>query len=168
MSTMTSTSWQSAHGEAAAIADLRAFFGSNAARYLATYHALTDNPGRFLVRGWSWAILIGSFAWFFYRKCYAVGAVALAVPAMLSLLHYETLATLVPVGFAIYGKSLYVQSALVQIRRADELDLDGRERAEFLRLAGGVSILGGTIGAVLYVTLLAVMAIHARGIPSLF
>jgi hypothetical protein len=167
MSTMTSTSWQSVNGEAAATADLKAFFGSSALPYLATYRALTENPGRFLVRGWSWAILIGSFAWFFYRKCYAIGAVALAVPAMLSVLHYDTLATLVPVGFAVYGKSLYVQSALVHIRRADELDLDGHERSEFLRLAGGVSILGGAIGVVLYVTLLAIMAIRIQGIPSL-
>lgn len=144
--------------------DLTHFFEPNAETYLAIYDKmrLASGSRRISPITWSWPGFLVSYAWFFYRKMYIYGAIFLLVPIVLAMLFPASSAALY-VCSAMTGKPLYVQSALGRILKADALGLSGEERKRYLERAGGVSILAGGIGGLVFVAALAVVILAAIG-----
>jgi hypothetical protein len=120
-------------------------------------------PGRW-ARTWSWPGFLFGFVWFFYRKMYLVGAITILLPIIIGLLFPSvgTAGTLAAIGAS--AKAYYVQSALSRIIKADTLGLTGADRTDYLRRAGGVSLVAGVFAGVLYVALfaLAIFGIYAK------
>lgn len=137
-------------------ADLATFFGPRADVYLATYEKMrAAETGR--CRTWSWPVFFGSFVWFFYRKMYAAGAIALFLPMLLRYL-LGGLSTGALVVFAMSAKTWYVHAALGRIAKADQMRLTGDERADYLRRAGGVSLTAGLFAGFIYASMLLLLA----------
>lgn len=147
-------------------ADLAAFFGPKAERFLAKYEKLRRGFGRGkLFFSWNWAVFFLNFAWFFYRKMYLCGVLILVLPLVLGLLLPEGPggAGLV-LAFALFADHWYVTHALKQVIKANALGLQGAERAAYLQERGGVSRLAGGLALVVYVciTALAILAALAK------
>ncbi len=148
-------------------ADLAEFFGPNAERYLARYEKLREkrSQGKQHFLSWNWAAFLLGFAWFFYRKMYAAGAVLLALPLVLGLLLPETNgAGGVAVFLALFADYWYVFQALSRVAKADALGLEGFERVAFLQAGGGVSQLAGGLALLVWLALaaLAILAVTAK------
>lgn len=144
--------------------DLTDFFGPNAEIYLATYDKmrLASGTHRLAPMTWSWPGFLVSYAWFFYRKMYIYGAMFLLVPLVLGML-FPTASVALYVCSAIMGKTLYVQIGLGRILKADALGLAGEERKSYLQRAGGVSVLAGAIGGLIFAAALIVVILAAVG-----
>jgi hypothetical protein len=148
------------------LVDLGIFFGLRSEAYIKIFEEMRPKPGvasssrSSFPRSWSWPTFLLSFVWFFYRKMYLIGAIAILVPVVLSLLLPGAGSAGAYAGLALAAKPMYVQSALGRIAKADALGLSGRERAEYLKRGGGVSWPAGVAAGVLYALFLA-LAIYA-------
>src|ERR1700734_2069751 len=130
-------------------AELATFFGPNAHVYIDVYDKMRAGDGSWAPRSWSWPVFFGSFSWFFYRKMYGTGAVILFVPMILDYLFGGTGAG-AWIFFAMVAKSLYVDAALARITKADRMGLQGADRPDYLKRAGGVSLAGGLLAGFAY------------------
>jgi hypothetical protein len=141
--------------------DLVAFFGRRGEVFLRTYDRMRARSGRrrLAARSWCWPGFLLSFAWFFYRKMYGLGAVLLFVPLGLAYLGVGVSTLAFSIVMAGQGKPLYVRMAAGRIARADELGLAGSERADYLGRAGGVSPAGGVLGGVVLAGLVSLVAV---------
>lgn len=135
--------------------DLAAFFGPEGEAYLDTYEKMRASTRRnHAVFAWSWPAFLLFFAWFFYRKQYAVGAVLLVLPLALALVLGVGSGALATVA-ATFAKPNYVGAALTRIAKADALGLSGAERFDYLQRAGGVSDVAGILAGGVYALMLA-------------
>jgi hypothetical protein len=140
--------------------DLITFFGPRTEPFLRVYEKMRAGSAqnRIFPMTWSWSVFFGAFIWFFYRKMYLVGAMMILIPVILSLLFGPTGGGGGLAGFAIIAKTLYVHAALIRILKADALGLAGVERNDYLRRAGGVSLVAGVLAGLLFAAI-AAMAI---------
>lgn len=146
-------------------ADLAAFFGPKADRFLAKYERMFRTKKPFRRISWNWPVFFLNFVWFFYRKMYLYGSIFLALPLVLGLLLPDG-----PGGaglalvFALCADHWYVTHALKQVAKADALGLQGAGRTAYLQERGGVSRLAGGIALVVYlcITALAILAVLAK------
>jgi len=135
--------------------DLAAFFGPDGEAYLDTYEKMRASTRRnHAVLAWSWPVFFLFFAWFFYRKQYALGVVLLVVPLALAVVLGSGSSALAIVA-ATVAKPNYVGSALTRIAKADALGLSGAERFDYLQRAGGVSDVAGILSGSVYALMLA-------------
>ena len=137
--------------------DLTTFFGPNADKFLNVYKMRNKPRGKL-----NWAAVFLGFVWFFYRKMYLIGALFVVLPIVVGyLIPIGGVSTSVIAGHL--GNGLYLREAIRRIKKADELQLTGEERTQYLKRAGGVSVAAGTIAAVFYVgiVVLAVLS-HAH------
>jgi hypothetical protein len=143
--------------------DLVTFFGPRAEGYLQTYEKIRAgaNRHRTFPMSWNWAVFLGSFVWFFFRKMYLWGAALIVLPIILGLVIGGTGGGGTMFAFALFAKPLYVHTALARISKANQLSLTGAERDDYLRRAGGVSIVAGVLAGILYAALLAMLILSA-------
>ncbi len=146
-------------------ADLATFFGPNAEAYLHVYDQMRVRSSDWVL-SWSWAGFFIPHVWLCYRKQYLLTVLSIAIPAVL-ILAFDLDHVAVGGGLVItlWGKSWYVQAGLKRVAKADALGLAGAERIDYLRRAGGVSLVAAGIVACLYGVLL-VSAIEAAFGPS--
>jgi hypothetical protein len=138
------------------VADLRGFFGQRADKYLAIYEKMRASNKSF-VQTWNWVVFFTSFPWFFYRKMYVAGALVIVVPTLLAYLFGFTGNVGAAIGVAMSANYFYVHAAIKRVSKADALGLVGQERQEYLRRAGGVSVVAGVLSGSLFA--LAVVAL---------
>jgi hypothetical protein len=121
-------------------ADLAAFFGPHADAYLRVYDDMQQGSKNW-VMSWSWPGLFASIVWLFYRKLYLLGALCLVIPLAIALVFDLDAGSdiAVAVVIAVSAKAWYVSAGLRRIAEADQLELLGEERSDFLRRTGGVS-----------------------------
>lgn len=119
--------------------------------------------GAGFAQSWCWPALVFGFAWFFYRKLWAMGAVLLILPIVLGyFLSAHGGAIGISAASTILAKNLYVQHAVTRIAKIRAAGGGAPEIAA----AGGVSVAGGAIGGVLFaLALAAVIWSVASGAP---
>jgi hypothetical protein len=144
-------------------ADLETFFGPNADRYLEVYEKMRmeKNFQRASVKTWSWPVFLGGFTWFFYRKMYIYGGMAIFTPIIMDYLLGSAGIGVMYLVFTMQANALYVDHALGRIAKADELDLTGLERTNYLQRAGGVSLPAGIFAGLIYSFAVAVAILGA-------
>lgn len=147
-------------------ADVATFIGPNAPRFERVWAKLRDQSmakGAGFVQSWCWPALLFGFAWFFYRKLWAMGAVLLILPVVLGLFVSSHGAAIgVSAASTISAKNLYVQHAVTRIAKLRAAGGGAQEIAA----AGGFSVAGGVIGGVLFALALgAVIWSVAIGVP---
>lgn len=145
--------------------DIAAFIGPNADRFHGVYErgrekALAKGVGN--VVSWSWPALFFGFAWFFYRKQWAIGAVLLIVPILIAYF-FDIGGGLggVAIVMAMFAKSFIVQDAVTRVAK---LKSQGATAAD-LTTAGGVSVPAGVVGGIL-LALLVTAALIPLFLPS--
>ena len=145
-------------------AELATFFGPHADVYLAVYEKMraAEPAKRMVVRAWSWPVFLGSFTWFFYRKMYAYGAIVILLPLAVGYL-FGSAGGGVWLILAIWAKAWYVNAALARITKADQLGLAGAERSDYLRRAGGVSMVAGIFAGAVFVLFLVLAVANSAG-----
>lgn len=113
------------------------------------------------LRGWNWVAFFLPYAWLLYRKLYLWATALLAIAVGFVLLFPEADATFmgaaIAVTAAMYSYRFYYPHMKAKIAKADALELTGADRSAFLQTAGGVSIIGGALGAA--ITLLGVVSL---------
>ena len=131
-------------------ADLAAFVGPHAEAYLRVYDKMRESSKNW-VMSWSWPGLFASNVWLFYRKLYVLGALCLVIPLAIALVFDLDAASdiAVAVVIAVSAKAWYVSAGLRRIADADQLELLGAERSDFLRRTGGVSASAGWLAGFL-------------------
>lgn len=143
--------------QASVIKDLFAFFGPDPETYLEVYDEMRRRNGKTALVTWSWPVSFVTFVWFFYRKQYIWGAAVILLPVIASLLFGFAGAGGMAIVFACSAKSLYVRTALRRILKADDLGLAGDERVDYLRRAGGVSVVAAVFAGLLLALFYAAM-----------
>jgi hypothetical protein len=147
--------------------DVATFLGPNAERFHTLWLKTRDNMvvGKAsAVWTWCWPAFFLSFAWFFYRKQWAIGAVLLLLPVGLALIFDLPSGGLIGIGIVIaaQAKSFILQDAVSKIAR---IKAAGGGEAEMAQ-AGGVSITGGLLGgAAIALGLLAVVLSMGATVP---
>jgi hypothetical protein len=138
--------------------DLRTFFGPRADKYLAIYEKMRAG-NRSYAPGWNWVVFFTTFPWFFYRKMYIFGSLLIFLPALAGYLFGLTGNAGLVGALSVSANSQYVQSGMRRLQKADELGLIGERRQEYLRRAGGVSIVAGTLTGILFALLMAAVVL---------
>lgn len=128
--------------------DLREYFGPHADAYLDIYEKMRARKTPFASTR-NWVVLITGFPWYFYRKMYITGTLLIFVPALINYLFGLTGNIGVAAGLYVTANSQYVLSGIRRIEKADTLGLIGNERRDYLRRAGGVSVVAGTLAGLL-------------------
>jgi hypothetical protein len=140
--------------------DLRTFFGPRADKYLAIYERMRASNKSY-TRGWNWVVFFTTFPWFFYRKMYIFGSLLIFLPALADYLFGFAGSAGLAGALAVSANSQYVQSAMKRLQKADALGLIGERRQEYLRRAGGVSIVAGILTGILLALAAAALIIGA-------
>jgi len=136
-------------------ADLRLYLGPNADSYV-HYRDRARAGSRPFLWHWNWWGFLFPVPWLFYRKLWAVGVALVLLPVLLDALYgFGTqmgiaLAALI----AAWGKPLVIERAERKVRQLDGLGLVSQHSIEWLRRAGGVSLPGALLGALLTLSLL--------------
>ncbi|MGK6356362.1 hypothetical protein ACMGDH_14195 [Sphingomonas sp. DT-207] len=137
--------WQESEWE-----EVAAYLGPNAQRFRPAWERTRE---KFLLSGtgvawsWCWPALIFGFAWFLYRRQWAIGAVLLLVPLGFALFLDRAPSLLgVMIVLAAMAKSVVVQDA---VRKIAQIKETGGGMTE-IAAAGGVSLAGGIVGGILF------------------
>jgi hypothetical protein len=93
---------------------------------------------------WSWPVFLTIFAWHFYRKMYLIGAILILMQFVL-VYSFGIYGFVAFAGLATSGKTQYVLSAMKRLEKAEALGIVGNKRQDYLRRAGGVSVLAGAL-----------------------
>jgi hypothetical protein len=149
--------------------DLRIFFGPRADKYLAIYEKMRSGNKTF-VRAMNWTVFLTTFPWYFYRKMYITGALIIFLPPLASYLFGFTGNVGIAVGLGSTANRQYVLSGMKRVQKADALGLAGEERQEYLRRAGGVSVLAGVLASLLLAVAFAALLLgaylkHRKSVP---
>jgi len=135
--------------------EVAAYIGPNAAKFRPTWEkqrnfAFAKSGGKI---AWSfcWPAFLLSFAWFFYRKQWLIGAILIIVPIVLS--YFTSAGGSVGVGLvlACMAKSAYLQDAMAKIAKVREKLAPGDSLMTALAAAGGVSRPAGIIAGIVLV-----------------
>jgi len=142
--------------------DLRDFIGPNAERYLRAYD-LRQARRRFL-GGFSLAAAFIPLAWLMYRKMYIAAGILLLGSLIIGLVMPDIGPGVGIAGaFGVLGKTLYLSHAESRLRKIGARHLPLAEHIALLKRAGGVSWVGGAIGAVIMAgCVLAAIAAHGQ------
>ena len=137
---------------------LDSFIGFNADAYLDYYQNVYRGKQGNPAAHWHWVPFLFSIPWLFIRRRYITGVAFALFPVLLDLIFpgpQTVLVTLAAIcvicGFA--GRPMYMTLVLRKIDEVEARRLWPVQRDEKLRRAGGVSLMGGTIGAVLWIGL---------------
>jgi hypothetical protein len=136
--------------------DLGAFFGPRAEKYLAVYEKMRSRNMTYAPFTANWTVFFTSFPWFFYRRMYLAGSLIIFLPLLAAYLFGSAGNIGIGVVLAVLANSQYVLSGMRRMLKADALGLAGEERQEYLRRAGGVSVVAGVLASILFVTMVAV------------
>lgn len=130
--------------------DLRLYLGDNSDPYITLWDRIRAS-GHPFVWSWNWWGLLFPVPWLFYRKLWSIGATLVLLPVLLeAMIGFGSKAGLVMAALvAAIGKPLVIERAERKIRAVNALDLLSQESIGRLRLAGGVSLPGAVIGALL-------------------
>lgn len=133
--------------------DLRLYLGENPEPYISLWERIR-NGGHPFVWSWNWWGVLFPVPWLFYRKLWSVGAALVLLPVLLdAMTGFGSKAGLVMAALvAAIGKPLVIERAERKVRAVNALDLLSQESIGRLRLAGGVSLPGAVIGALLMVS----------------
>jgi hypothetical protein len=130
--------------------EVAAYLGPNAERFRSAWEKTREKlvvSGAGVAWSWCWPALIFGFAWFLYRKQWAIGTVLLLVPIGFALFFDRTPGLLgVMIVIAAVAKSTVVQDAVRKIAQIKEAGGGATEIAA----AGGVSPVGGIVGGILF------------------
>jgi hypothetical protein len=127
--------------------DLREYFGPRADKYLEIYEKMRtgkDTGTR------NWIVFVTTFPWYFYRKMYITGTLLIFLPALLNYLFGFTGNVGVAVALCMTANKQYVFSGISRLKKADALGLRNEERREYLRRAGGVSLVAGVLSGIFF------------------
>jgi len=128
--------------------DLRDFIGPNADSYLRAHDA--RQARRFSFSNFSWAACFIPLPWLLYRKMYVIAAVFLFGSLILGVLLPDVkIGTGIAGVFGAMGKTLYLGHAESRVRKLANRGLAPADHVDVLKRAGGVSWLGGVIGALI-------------------
>lgn len=142
---------------AAERADLAAFFGPGADKYLKLHDKLQAAPSSV---SFNWPAFSLAFVWFFYRKMYLFGALLAILSVVVgSVLPFGAGVSAGIVGF--FANRAYIGEAKRRIKEADGLGLTGEERAAYLRRVGGVSMPAALVAGLLYAGLGALVLLRS-------
>jgi len=142
---------------AAREADLRLFAGANADVFVKLSNALaTKSAGGKTI---CWPGFLFPAAWFLYRKMYGYAAITVLLPVLASLVHVPgEITRWIGFGFAFlgaFGKRLYLARARRMIAEIRAAATDEANARETIARAGGVSVAGAVIGALLIAAFIA-------------
>ncbi|WP_158814958.1 DUF2628 domain-containing protein [Methylocapsa sp. S129] len=132
-------------------ADLRLFAGANADVFVKMSKAReTGSAGGNAV---CWPGFLFPAAWFLYRKMYGYAAITILLPVLASLVHVPgEITRWIGFGFAFlgaFGNRLYLARARKMIAEIRAAATDEANARETIARAGGVSVAGAVIGALL-------------------
>ncbi len=141
-------------------AELAAFAGPNASKFLKTYDVqaarLQRAPGeksvfRFFQGDFIWPAFFVGPVWFFYRKMWVWGAGAAVIILILGLIPVTSRLS-IPIAVAMAGSSslIYLAHAAKTIERIRAASATGVLTEAELAVAGGVSKRAGWIAGVIY------------------
>jgi GYF domain 2/Protein of unknown function (DUF2628) len=122
--------------------DLREFFGPRAEKYLAIYDKMRAANKSHAV-SWNWAAFFATYTWFFYRKMYLFGVCLIVIQFAVSFVFGIYGMVAYAAALTVGGKSQYVLWAMKKLDEADARGLVGKERQDYLRRMGGVSVVAG-------------------------
>lgn len=128
--------------------DLQEYFGPRADKYLEVYEKMRASKAGYTTSR-NWIVLLTGFPWYFYRKMYITGTLLIFLPVLLNYLFGLTGNLGVAAGLYLTANVQYVWSGIKRIEKADTLGLIGDERRDYLRRAGGVSVVAGTLSGLL-------------------
>jgi hypothetical protein len=128
--------------------DLRTFFGPRAEKYLAIYEKMRARNSSNHA-SWNWVVFLTNFPWFFYRKMYITGSLLILAPIVAAYLVGIGGQAGISAAVAVSANSLYVTAAMRRLEKADALGLFGERRQDYLKRAGGVSVVAGTLSGIL-------------------
>jgi hypothetical protein len=140
--------------------DLRDFFGPRADKYLAIYERMRAS-NKTHVNSWNWIVFFTTFPWFFYRKMYLAGAGLIFLPMLAAYLFGLTGNAGAMAGVSLIANGQYVLLGMRRLLKADALGLVGEERKEYLRRAGGVSVVAGVLTGLLAAAIFAMAILGA-------
>lgn len=143
---------------------LRHFMGENAEKFL----RLRKDYGPRTLISFNIAAFFAPLAWFFYRKMYIWGALLLLVPIVLVMV-FPALEQIPSAGFAgaiaVAANSAYLGFATGRVKklraRAENEGLSDDEFIELLESKGGVSVAGAVFGAMITLSLIALVFMSA-------
>lgn len=139
------------------------FIGPNAMYYLRKFHTMKSTGAK---NNWNWAAFIFAPFWFFYRKMYSYGGIALGATVLLNLLMAVSGGTFLAVFFdlliiaghavvGVFGDYLYMQyyeKHIAQIRNLQDL-----WKVKYASANGGVNSLAVVISCIGYVVIWSVI-----------
>ncbi len=130
--------------------DLRLYLGQEAQPFV-TFWERQKASGYPFVWSWTWWGALFPIPWLFYRKLWAIGAVLVLLPILLDALIEFGLNTSLALGLLVglTGKALVVDRAESKTQDINDLGLVSQDSIERVRRAGGVSVPGAVIGAIL-------------------
>ncbi len=138
--------------------DLREYFGPNADKYLEFYEKMRTGKETGMR---NWIVCFTTFPWYFYRKMYITGSLLIFLPVLLNYLFGFTGNAGIAVALCMTANRQYVFSGISRLKKADALGLKNQERREYLRRAGGVSVVAGVLAGMSFA---AVMALAFVGV----
>jgi hypothetical protein len=141
------------------------FVGPNASEYGELWDKQkSGKPGRpsfgFLI-----LVFLAPLPWLMYRKLYGYAAPVLLVPIAIAILfpeHAFKINNALSFGFAFVLKYLYIGHAESKIRKIQARTSPGPDRDAQLSRAGGVSLVAGVIGGVIFVAQITVYLLSAH------
>lgn len=130
--------------------DLRLYLGQNAQPFVTYWERLRDSGYPFLW-SWTWWGALFPIPWLFYRKLWSAGAVLVLLPILLDAMIDFGLNACLALGLVIglSGKALVVERAESKTQDINDLGLVSQDAIDRLRRAGGASVPGAVIGAIL-------------------
>lgn len=147
--------------------DFENYIGPNFDIYEST--RLSIAGGKPLVLGWNWLAFFMLPSWLIYRRQYdlAVGLLfILVLPIVIGVLvpsvsqftdAIQSVVSALPIVATLYGRNLIIYRSVPVIRKADEMQLKGDERSEFLRQNGGVNVFWAWLAPILFFAVLALL-----------
>ena len=164
MADPTYTSFLKDPDQASRRAELVAFFGPNADKFLRGYDEQVVIANRaphektkfsFNARAYVWPAFFIGPVWFFYRKMWAWGAGLTVLVLVLGLIPLRTnFGFPLGVALAFGGGSLYLSHAIKTIEQLRQQSPGGVLDPAQLAAVGGVSKTAGWVGGIIYVLLL--------------
>jgi hypothetical protein len=146
----------------------RTFVGPNSDVYLRTLEKMRakDPALRKHLLTWCWPAFFVTVPWLLYRKLYGYGVGLLVIPVLIQLVFPSIGFAGVSVVVAMLAKPLYVRHVLGRIAKLRSRASSDEEARALAKKAGGVSIAGAIIGAVLMIGLIAIdLAVRSTGSP---
>ncbi len=131
--------------------DLALFFGPRSHFYLDLYTRTRRRAqaGRPYLPTWSWWVFLGWNVWFWYRKLWLHGLLALLVPIAAGYFGGDWAFGAAYILACMFAKNAYLGHALRTLARADATGRTGQSRTLYLRRKGGVSWPGAVLATFL-------------------